>query len=185
VAHWPRPQVPEAKPYDDDRRVEADLAYREPKKRPPSILGPDDEAGQKLYDEAVEALARLFVVARESVTDPAKAPPTPHGSSPDRPIMKACPVRQSKPDSWSTNAAQVGDEVLTLAGRNPHRETLRVLNRGATALLVGPTPDLGRPFVVEAGATFSLDVLGPIYARSETGAVLDVRVTQTYYGETI
>jgi hypothetical protein len=173
--------------------AEADLMGRQ---RQPKDVDPHDLAEHGwLADfseqerEALKLLASLFVGPRPPVTDPRYALPAPFGSSPDRPITKASPVKQAKADSWSAAAVQVGAGVVTLVPRNPHRESLRILNRGATALLVAPTRDQAdgeNAFAIEAGAPpFELAQLGPVYARSETGAVLDVRVLQTYFGETI
>jgi hypothetical protein len=172
--------------------AEAELvgAQRQPKDTDPHDLAEHGwEADFSEQErEALRLLASLFVGTRPPVTDPRHASAAPFGSSLERPITKANPVKQAKADSWSSAAVQVAIDVVTLAPRNPHREGLRILNRSATALLVAPTRDQAtgeNAWTVEAGAELTLDQLGPVYGRSETGTVLDVRVIQTYYGETI
>lgn len=128
--------------------------------------------------EALDALARLIAAERVRF-DPATGLPYPASPPPSAPVLG----RGTVADAWSTYRAAVGDEVTTLAGRNPAREAMQIRVTGTVDVLVSPEPECppAQSFVVASGATLVLDTTAAVYARS-AGAATTVAVTQTYYG---
>jgi hypothetical protein len=198
MAHWPNltPNLADAldriKGDDDDAPAEADDyrvgAHRRPVSGHPEGRGGEAELvaqarqivpkrlpepkGLLPTDEdqaaALEALAALFVVAREGF-DPA-GPGVPYLGGAHRSVEAPNPVRQATPDAWSTTQAVVGPDPITIVGRNPARVSLLILNPSGPDVIVSPGPGGQAGFTIAAGATFALDCTGPVYGRSATAA---------------
>ncbi len=185
MAKWaiftPPPVEPEPEVSDLGPGVEAKLAHRGQGPRP-KLEGPEGPS-QDAIDAAVLALAAVFAQPKETF-DPRILDALPWDAAAQREIKRADPIRQAKPEAWSTRVATVAADASLLVSASATRDALMILNRGAGAIRLAPTREIHAEaaFEVAAGATFSLDVTGPVYAESVDGTPQQVQVTQTYYG---
>lgn len=181
MARWKLDEPPAPVLYDDDQKVEADLDYPTPP-APVDLAGDVSDTEKRLYDDAVVELAKLFVAARVPVTIPSLASPAPHGTA-QRRVEKPTVIKASKPDGWSNHRVLVGASEVTLAPRNPTRESLAVAPAGA--ILVAPGPGMNGALPIAAGDRWAIDTTAPVYATSADGTTVAVQVTQTFYGENV